>query len=69
MRNISIFLLSLFLAGSMACSDTNNTGKGGEQIQEPVLNSGPETEAERAMDQARDSVQVGKDSLADGTPR
>lgn len=62
MTNYLKFLFTLSVALScVACSDQGTADdhsdtKGGEQIQEPVLNSGPETEAERATDAVDDSL-------------
>jgi hypothetical protein len=59
MKKVAILLSSavLFFA---ACGDNSNENpdknSGDEQIQEPVLNSGPEAEASRATNAVRDSL-------------
>ena len=56
-----------------ACGDNSNSGtndkkdEGSDQVQEPVLNSGPETEQERATDAVRDST-IRSDSNAQSLP-
>ena len=69
MRRLLVIFSALFVFSISSCDDGNPDKDGGDQIDAPVLNSGPQVEAERATEQARDSVELGKDSLADGTPR
>lgn len=55
---VTLSVCTLFIA---ACGDNSNSSTNGKyedgsnQVQEPVLNSGPETEQERATDAVRDS--------------
>jgi hypothetical protein len=72
MKKIAIiFSVCAFLF--TACGDNGNTGtnekhdEGSEQVQDPVLNSGPETEQERATDAVRDST-IRSDSNAQSLP-
>lgn len=70
MKKIAVILsaCTLFFA---ACadnkSDTEKHDEGSEQVQDPVMNSGPETEQERATDAVRDST-IRSDSNAQSLP-
>lgn len=61
MKKIAIFLsaATLFLA---ACGNDSSKNEGGDQVDEPVMNSGPNTEGERATDAVSDSSKAGSDS-------
>jgi hypothetical protein len=61
MKKIAIILsaATLFLA---ACGNNSSKDEGGNQVDEPVMNSGPNTEGERATDAASDSANAGSDS-------
>ena len=45
-----------------ACSDNADKGEGNNQVKDPVMNSGPETEGDRARDAVKDSASAGQDS-------
>lgn len=71
MKKIAVLLsaCTLFFA---ACADNKTDNKethdeGSEQVQDPVMNSGPETEQERATDAVRDSS-IRSDSNAQSLP-
>jgi hypothetical protein len=61
MKKIAIILsaTTLFLA---ACGNNSSKDEGGDQVDEPVMNSGPNTEGERATDAVSDSSNAGSDS-------
>lgn len=62
MKKIAItFSLAIVLAFA-ACGDNTSNEEGNNQVQDPVLNSGPEAEAERAKDAVKDSASAGADS-------
>lgn len=62
MKKISITLCMLILLTLAACSDNANKEEGSNQVQDPVMNSGPETEGDRARDAVKDSAAAGSDS-------
>ena len=54
--------LSIIAALSLgACADKSEN-EGSNEVQDPVMNSGPETEADRAKDAVKDSASAGSDS-------
>jgi hypothetical protein len=61
MKKIAIILsaATLFLA---ACGNDSSKDEGGDQVKEPVLNSGANTEGERATDAVSDSSNAGGDT-------
>ena len=61
MKKIAISLSAAALMFIFACGDTSKT-EGGDQVDEPVMNSGPNTEGERATDAVADSANAGSDS-------
>ncbi len=72
MKKIAVVLsaCALFFAACGGNSDTGsqeNKTEGSDQVQDPVMNSGPETEQERATDAVRDST-VRSDSNAQSLP-
>lgn len=65
---ITLSATVLFLSScSDNSADSKNNSKGSEQVQDPVMNSGSETEQERATDAVRDST-VHTDSTAQSMP-
>ena len=65
MKKIAITLSVATMLAFAACGDnTDKEGKGPGQNpgDEPVMNSGPETEGERAKDAVKDSANAGADS-------
>lgn len=62
MKKIAITLSLITMLAFGACGD--NTSKEGDDnhMQDPALNSGPETEAEMAKDAVKDSADAGGDS-------
>ena len=61
MKKIAISLSVATMLAFAACSD--NSGKEGDtEVKEPVMNSGPETEADRAKEAVKDSASAGADS-------
>jgi hypothetical protein len=62
MKKIAIAISAAMLIFFAACSDDSSKNDGGDQIDEPVLNSGPNTEGERAKDAVKDSAHAGSDS-------
>ena len=70
MKKIAV-ILSAFALFFAACGDNTSENEkkdeGSEQVKEPVLNSGPETEQQRATDAVKDSS-VRSDSNAQSLP-
>lgn len=63
MKRFAITLSTVTILFFTACSDNSSSkDEGGDQVQEPVLNSGPDVEGERATDAVRDSANAGSDS-------
>ena len=60
MKRISILLALVVSFAACGNNDNNSTNEkhdeGSEQVQGPVLNSGPETERDRATDAVRDTT-------------
>lgn len=55
MKNTALTLSASVLLFLAACSSNNEPSKnsGNDQVKDPVMNSGPETETERAVDATR----------------
>jgi hypothetical protein len=62
MKKIAITLSAMTLMFFVACGDSSTNNDGGNQVDEPVMNSGPNTEAERATNAVADSANAGSDS-------
>jgi hypothetical protein len=62
MKKIAILLSATTLLFCAACSGDSSKSEGGDQVKEPVMNSGPNTEGERATDAVSDSANAGSDS-------
>lgn len=62
MKKIAVFLSATLLFFS-ACNENSSKNEGGDQVEEPVMNSGPNTEGERATEAVSDSLNAGKDSV------
>jgi hypothetical protein len=63
MKKIATTLSVIAMLALAACSDNSQKeDEGSNQVQEPVMNSGPETEADRAKDAVRDSAKADSDS-------
>jgi len=61
MKRIAITLSVVTMLAFTACSD-NAEKDGDSQVKDPVMNSGPETEADRAKEAVKDSANAGEDS-------
>ena len=61
MKKIAMTLSVVTMLAFAACSDEADN-KGEAPVDEPVMNSGPETEAERAKEAVKDSANAGADS-------
>jgi hypothetical protein len=61
MKKLTIILSATFLLFLSSCADDSKK-EGGDQVDEPVMNSGPNTEGERATDAVSDSARGGSDS-------
>ena len=61
MKKIAALSVAAMLALA-ACSDNADKGEGNKQVQDPVMNSGPETEGDRARDAVKDSAAANQDS-------
>ena len=63
MKKIAICLAAAAVTFFAACGDnTSSKNDGGDQVDEPVMNSGPNTEGDRATDAVSDSMNAGSDS-------
>ncbi len=62
MKKIAAFLSAATIIFFASCGDNSSKDEGGDQVEEPVLNSGPNTEGERATDAVSDSANAGSDS-------
>lgn len=62
MKRITIIISAITFFFFVACTDSSSKNEGGDQIEEPVLNSGANTEGERATDAVSDSANAGGDS-------
>lgn len=61
MKRVTITLAVITMLAFAACSDKPEN-EGDSQVQDPVMNSGPETEAEMAKEAVKDSARAGEDS-------
>ena len=61
MKKIATILSVVAILAFAACGDNSNTSED-QQVVEPVDNSGPQTEGERATDAVKDSANAGSDS-------
>lgn len=61
MKKVATVLSVISIMAFAACSD-NSDSKSSDQVDQPVLNSGPETEADRAKEAVKDSADAGSDS-------
>jgi hypothetical protein len=62
MKKLATVLTATMLLFFASCSDNASNEDGSDQVKEPVMNSGPETEGERATDAVSDSANAGSDS-------
>ena len=62
MKKIAITLSVATMLTLAACSGHSDKGEGNNQVHDPVMNSGPETEGDRARDAVKDSAAAGEDS-------
>lgn len=62
MKKIAITLTVCAIFFFSACGDTSSKDEGGNQVDDPVMNSGPNTEGERATKAVSDSLNAGSDS-------
>ena len=63
MKKIALTLSVAAMLALAACDSSNeDKGEGNNQVQDPVMNSGPETEGDRARDAVKDSADAGSDS-------
>lgn len=62
MKKIAISLSVATMLAFAACSDNADKAEGNNQVQDPVMNSGAETEGDRARDAVKDSASAGDDS-------
>jgi hypothetical protein len=61
MKGIALPLSASLFLFFASCSETPSKNSGDEQVPQPVLNSGPETEASRANKAVQDSAEQGHD--------
>lgn len=61
MKKLAITLSVIAMLAFAACSD-NSEKESDSQVEDPVMNSGPETEAEMAKEAVKDSANAGSDS-------
>jgi hypothetical protein len=67
MKKITLILSAAVIVIFAACKgDSKN--QGGDQVSDPVMNSGANTEGERATDAVRDSANAGSDSTIHKDP-
>ena len=62
MKKIAITLSVITMLAFAACGDNTSKDQDDNHVQDPALNSGPETEAEMAKDAVKDSADAGADS-------
>jgi hypothetical protein len=62
MKKIAIILSAATIMVFTACGDNSSKDEGGDQVKDPVMNSGPNTEGERATEAVSDSENAGNDS-------
>lgn len=61
MKRMAITLSVIAMLAFAACAD-NAENEGDSQVKDPVMNSGPETEGDRAKEAVKDSASAGEDS-------
>lgn len=61
MKRIAITISVIAMLAFAACAESSEN-EGDNQVQDPVMNSGPETEGDRAKDAVKDSASAGEDS-------
>jgi len=62
MKRTALTLSAAALIFLGSCGDNPSKDDGGDQVKEPVMNSGPNTEGERATEAVSDSSSAGSDS-------
>ncbi|HUQ64838.1 MAG TPA: hypothetical protein VM101_01700 [Flavitalea sp.] len=62
MKRIALTLAVFVMLAFTSCSDSTSNDKSDTQVKDPVMNSGPQTEGERAQDAVKDSAHAGSDS-------
>jgi len=62
MKKIAIVLSTALLLVFTGCSGDSSKKEGDDQVKDPVMNSGSNTEGERATDAVSDSAKAGSDS-------
>ncbi|MBL7697198.1 MAG: hypothetical protein JNK79_03540 [Chitinophagaceae bacterium] len=62
MKKVGTILSIVAILAFAACGDSSENTNGTEQVSDPVNNSGPGTEAERANNAVKDSANAGADS-------
>lgn len=62
MKKVATVLSVIAIMAFAACADNSDSNKNSEPVDQPVLNSGPETEADRAKEAVKDSTAAGSDS-------
>ena len=62
MKKIAILLSAAMIVFFTACGDNSSKDEGDSQVEDPVMNSGPNTEGERATEAVSDSAKAGSDS-------
>lgn len=62
MKKIAVTLSTAALLFFAACADDNSKNDGGDQLDDPVMNSGANTEGERATEAVSDSANADRDS-------
>jgi hypothetical protein len=62
MKRIALTLSVIAMLAFAACSGNSSNDKSDTEVKDPVMNSGPETEGERAKDAVKDSADAGSDS-------
>lgn len=68
MRKIAAILSAGALFFAACGNEQPSKSEGGEQLKEPVMNSGPEAEQQRATNAVKDSASVHSDTSAMSTP-
>lgn len=62
MKKMALALSAVLMIFISSCAD-DTKDEGGNQVDEPVMNSGSNTEGERATDAVSDSASTGGDSV------
>lgn len=65
MKKIAFTLSAAFIIAVSSCGDNSSKSEGGDQVDEPVMNSGSNTEGERATDAVADSANAVGDSTVE----